>query len=337
MRVTCSTSMEKRHLRKLYLTFDTEDSVSDNSILILQRILESLKRHSLKALFFITGHMAEKLQDFPTVVNLLNEHQIGYHSSSHSVHPTIFEFTDIKNYEEAYRTSLQRETSHINPLTGKIEGKGGIHVLRDMFPEKQITAFRAPGNCWSPPHLEALKDLGVKYDFSSNISSMPVNYKDITFYPYSIIGHWQGKPSEYRVLFISLLKRKTNVMTTHPSLLANQNEWDLIYMKSNPKKLTQPHARSPQETMSLLRKSDLLLRRIATLKKMKLIEVTPNLQKSKKNLTPRKADVEKCYQRSMRWATNQNYKPKFLRHHFSRFFQTNSASKSREARMHHGF
>ena len=268
--------------------------------------------------------MAEKLRNFPIIADLLNEHQIGYHSSSHSVHPTIFEFTDIKNYKKASQISLQRETAHINPLTGEVEGRGGIYALRDLFPQKQITAFRAPGQCWSPPHLEALKSLGIKFDFSTNVSFSPVNYKGITFYPYPFIGHWQGKLSQYRVLLISLLKHKTIVVTVHPSLLVNQHEWDSIYRKSNPKKLIHPPARTPQETRFLLHRFDLLLKQIADFQKTHLIEVTSNFERSHRKLNGTKIDVEECYQRSIKWATRHNYKPRFLRHHFFKFFKLNT-------------
>lgn len=152
-------------MRKLQLTFDTEDFISPNSIWVLQWILKRLKKYDLQAWFFLTGHMAEKLENFPTVVDLLCEHQIGYHSSSHSVHPTIFEFTDVEDYEQAYQVSLERETAHIDPLTGEIDGKGGILTLRALFHTKQITSFRAPGHCWAPPHLEALRTLGIVSDF----------------------------------------------------------------------------------------------------------------------------------------------------------------------------
>ena len=118
--------------------------------------------------------MAEKLSSFPDTVELLCEHQIGYHSSSHSIHPTLFEFTDVESYEEAYQTSIIRETAHINPVTGEVEGSGGIQALRRLFPKKQIDSFRAPGYCWTPPHLDAMKTLGIKYDFSTNISIAPV-------------------------------------------------------------------------------------------------------------------------------------------------------------------
>ncbi len=131
--------------------------------------------------------MAEKLSNFPATVELLNEHQIGYHSSGHSIHPTLFEFTDVESYEEAYQTSLIRETAHINPLTGEIEGSGGIHASKALFPKKQIVAFRAPGYCWTPPHLDAMKTLGITYDFSTNISVDPISYQGITFYPFTIL------------------------------------------------------------------------------------------------------------------------------------------------------
>ena len=111
---------------RLYLTFDVEDFINDRSLDALHHILKLLRQRHLKGLFFITGHMAEKLARFPQVVDLLEEHEIGYHSTSHSVHPTIFEYTDVDDYQEAYRASLSREVSHINPLSGTIEGRGEI-------------------------------------------------------------------------------------------------------------------------------------------------------------------------------------------------------------------
>lgn len=309
-------------LRRLYLTFDTEDFISKNAMSVLHKILESLKKYELKGLFFVTGHVAEKLQDFPLVIDLLNEHPICYHSSSHSVHPTIFEFTDIKDYFEAYEVSIQRETAHVNPLTGDIEGKGGIYALKDLFPRKQITAFRAPGHCWSPPHLEALKSLGIEYDFSANISSSSVAYKDITFYPHPLLGHWQGTLSEYTVLLVSS-RHGLSLITIHPSLLVNRDEWDAIYFRSNPRKLVAPTPRSPSEAASLYRKFDLLLRQFRDLQKIHALEVTPNLEKSKRTLSLTKFEVDDCYQESIKWARIQGYTPRFLYDHFLRFFGVN--------------
>jgi len=311
-------------LCKLYLTFDTEDFISRNTIPVLQKILESLEKYDMKGLFFITGYVAEKLQDFPEVVDLLKRHEIGYHSSSHSVHPTIYEFTDIEDYSKAYNVSIQRETAHINPLSGDIEGKGGISTLRTLFSNKHIIAFRAPGHCWSPPHLEALRSLGIEYDFSvSAISPLPTSYKNIVFYPPPLIGHWHGRLSEYTTLFFSL-GREISVITIHPSLFVNRGEWDSIYSKSNPKQLVAPTARSSSEVKSIFRKFDLLLRQLRDLRKAHVLRVTTNLEKPKEtNLSLTRIEVENCYQASIRWAKRNNYEPKFLRKHFMQFFDVN--------------
>ncbi len=319
-------------MHEIFLTFDTEDFISRNSILGLRNILELLKKRDLTGLFFITGHMAEKLRGFPNLVDLLNDHQIGYHTSSHSVHPTLFEFTDIKSYEQAYRSSLIRETSHINPLTGAIEGVGGIRALEDIFPKKQIVSFRAPGYCWSPPHLEALKTLGIKHDFSTVISYDRINYRGITFYPFTIFpGDWGGGFRDHLRLQKFATTRQISVLTIHPSKMVNKLDWDLIYYTKigagfNPSSIVQPPSRSPMEIGSLFQKFDLLLRHLRSLQKLHLIKITPTLKIANKSFYPVPVDCKNFYDFSINWARGFGYKPIFLFSHFNRFFEPNSSA-----------
>jgi peptidoglycan/xylan/chitin deacetylase (PgdA/CDA1 family) len=311
-------------MNRIFLTFDTEDFISHNSIPVLKKILESLRKYDLRGMFFITGHMAERIRSFPEILHLLEDHEIGYHSSSHSVHPTIYEFTDVMSYEEALRVSLMRESSHINPLTGKIEGKGGMITLRETFPGKSVDTFRAPGHCWSPPHLEALKNLGVKSDFSTNICRTPTRYRGITYYPYPIIGHWNGRPSDYRLLLNAIIRNKLSVMTIHPHLFATRSEWDAIYYGSNPTEITEPTPRNGEEVASLMKGFELLLRRIAVLQRINAIEVTASPEKPDRELNTEEVDVKQIYHTSIKWAIKQNYRPKFLYGHFLRFFGLSS-------------
>jgi len=308
---------------KLLLTFDVEDFINPNALDALRRILQILQKYKLKAIFFITGYMAEKLSDYPQIVNELKNHEIGYHSSSHSVRPIIPEFTDLKNYEKAYEISIQRETSHINPITGKTEKEGGIYILRDLFHPKKIQAFRAPGMCWTPPHLEALRDLGIKYDFSSNITaSEPTRYKRITFYPYTFIQQWNGTTYDYKCLFYSVLKNKISVFDLHPTLLVNRVEWDSIYYKGNPRILSTVPERPQNEVALLFRNFDLLIRRIKLLEKARIIDTTPSFNAQNKSLTMTKRQVDNCYEMSIKWAVKRfNYHPKFIKGHFYEFFQ----------------
>jgi hypothetical protein len=264
--------------------------------------------------------MAELLFNFPNTVALLNEHQIGFHSSSHSVRPTIFEFTDVKNYQEAYQVSLLRETSHVNPLTGAVEGKGGLLALTALFPNKQIVSFRAPGHCWTPPHLEALRSIGIIYDFSANISVNPYNYRNLTFYPYPVFGHWRATFTQYRRLILALRHNNT-VLSFHPSMIVNKFDWDKIYFKSNPTKLDPLPARSPAEAAILFNKFEFLLRQIKNLQKINALEVTPTLKKAELTLTPSLSDAEKQYSLISNWVSQFGYRPQFLRQHFEQFFK----------------
>lgn len=313
-------------LNKVFLTFDVEDFINPASIKALESLLEMLKKHNLKALFFITGHMAERLSNSPDIIDMLKTHEISYHSSSHSVRPTIFEYTDIQDYDQAYEISLKRETSHVNPLTGEIKGKGGITYLKELFSNKKIIAYRAPGCCWSAPHLEALRELGIQFDFSSNISSKPLYHKGITFYPYPNLGDWGGSRTEYLIVFRSILTRQHTVIDVHPNHLVYKNMWDYIYYHGNPKELYQATPRNPKAIRFLFNSFELLLRQLRTFQNLKLIEVTSNLAKHEKNVNKEQIDFEKVYENSVLWAKRYfKYEPKFLHQHFLKFFDLPNA------------
>ena len=308
--------------RKFLLTFDVEDFINPNAISALHRILEILQKYKLKAIFFITGHMAEKISNYPQIIEMLRNREVGYHSSSHSVHPIIPEYTDVKVYKKAYEISIQRETSHISPLTGKPEKEGGIHFLQDLFHPKKIRAFRAPGMCWTPPHLEALNSLGIKYDFSTNLTfSGPVLFKGITFYPYTVTQQWNGTTYDYECLLSSILRHEVTVFDLHPTLLVNQIEWDSVYYKGNPKTLSTAPRRPAKETAFLFNKFEILIKRINFLRKAKLIETNALFNTSNKKLNTNKEQVNRCYETSMQWSRKRfNYNPKFIRNHFYEFF-----------------
>ena len=201
---------------------------------------------------------------------------------------------------------------------------------------KQIVAFRAPGYCWTPPHLEALKTLGITYDFSTNISIEPFNYHGITFYPFTLLPtDWQGGIREHSYLQRLTLRRENSVLTIHPSKMVNQLDWDLIYYSKfnnfnvNPINLAQPPARTPIEASSILHKFDLLLRHLKTLQKIHLLEVTSKPKTANKTLCPTLLDAKKSYEFSVIWAEGYGYKPMFLLNHFIRFFETYSSNETK--------
>ena len=304
-------------VNQLLVTFDTEDFVNAGSMRVLNAILGLLRRYNFKSIFFLTGHFAEKLRFFPEIRDLLQSHEIGYHSTSHSIRPNIFEYTDLMSYQDAYTVSLNREASHINPYTGEIEGKGGIKVLKEMFSQKKVEAFRTPGFSWSPPHLDALASLGIRYDFSTNLSCIPFRYRGMTFYPFPTLIDWKDTLSYYQDLFHSILKNEVTVLDFHPDLFANKSHWDLFFPDSAPEKST-------METRYLLLKFEALLNVLRLLRKCGLAEMTPRLTESKRELDVSKINVDTVFEEIVSWPVTQfNYKPRHLRSHLEQFFCCN--------------
>lgn len=287
----------------------------------LRRILQLLQEYDIRGLFFLTGHITEKISNFPDILDMLKDHEIGYHSSAHTVRPTIVEYTDVKDYALARQISLKRETSHINPLTGECEGKGGILLLRRFFPKNQVISFRAPGFSWSPPHLEALKKIGIEFDFSTNLAPTPIGYEGITFYPFSTLTD-AVNPFQYRIVAKLLAQSRFAVLDFHPGYFVNITYWDSIYFSSNPESLYPVKARRWEETTALLRKFELLLRCFSLSQKRGVITFTPLLEKSEKKQNFTKERVMKSYLASINWTENYlGYKPKFQRGHFKKFFK----------------
>jgi hypothetical protein len=115
--------------------------------------------------------------------------------------------------------------------------------------------------------------------------------------------------------------------------MINQFSWDSIYYpsfsksKSNPVTLIQLPPRSPTEIASIYRKFDLLLRHLKMLKRINFLEVTPELKKANKTLTPTLNEVITSYRKSLEWAEGFGFKPKFLYNHFATFFDLSAENQ----------
>jgi hypothetical protein len=313
---------------KLFLTFDCEDFINNESTLALYRILELLQKYNLRGVFFITGKLGERLSKTPRILEFLSVHEVGYHSNSHSIHPTIFEYTDIESYETAIRVSLRRETAHIDPLTGKCNGIGGILQLRELLPDNEIVSYRAPGFCWSPPHLEALQKLGFRFDFSTNLWYTPIRYREITFYPFPETGY--GFMEMARNYGSSILRFRKNLFFTnepvltlvfHPHHVVMAKHWDYMYYSGNPDRIEKTPLEKSEYSNDVLYNFELFLKRLHYLTANGLIEITPPLRDGENKTNFTKLDVDRVYQKSISWPTRFfNYQPKYLHKHFLKYF-----------------
>lgn len=314
-------------MHRLLLTFDVEDFINERSSKALHVIVELLKKYNLRALFFVTGHMAEKLELLPTIQRLLRIHEIGFHSSAHSVHPTIFEYCDVEGYDDAYSMALRRETSHINPISGEIEGAGGLKTLKSLFSSKNIQAYRAPGFCCPPPNLEAMATLGLKYDFSWNLSKMPVAFRDVTFYPRPVFRDCEtallvGKPKVtcWGRFLRSVFMEKTTVLNFHPNIFVNKDHWDSAYHKGNPPELRRASSRSISQIQTMYANLERLFSLVCKLQKLNAVECSPDLSTSRTNLNTNEVDIDRVASSLASWPRIFfDYEPKYLKSQLHQF------------------
>jgi len=321
--------------RQVFLTFDVEgpkgreDHFTRESAEALLRVLAALKKFRLTGLFFITGTVAEKLSQYTEIVELLKGNLIGYHSSSHTIQPRIFEYTDVEDYQQALEISLKRETSSIDPNTGKIMGEGGILRLRRIFQNNNVKFFRAPFLCWAPPHIESLRDLGIRFDFSTGISDIPSQFKGLTFFPSPIVVDSifekvvsvveNQKRVLPRFLLKKMLSRQCTVLLMHPSKLictdqvdrsASEHEVEVRFTKKSRSKLT-------LDLVAL----KMLFCELSILERTGAITITPSPRMTDHNLDAQKIDAEKLWKENALICKKLfNYKPTFMRNHFAQFF-----------------
>jgi len=312
---------------QVLLTFDVEgppqreDFFEETSLRCLKMVVELLEKNDFRGIFFITGSAAERIRKHSGLVEHLSRHEVGYHSASHSVKPRIFEYTDITSYEEAVASSFEREKSHINLENGQVDGNGGIMSLRQTFPHNSITCFRAPFLAWSPPHLEALRKLGIVFDFSSDISRQPLTFRGITFYPSPLVidgveatfVHRGPEDIFPKPLVNIFLQRAVTVLLMHPS--------SLISTKSFVKNGESHVVAGDMKTKLVFSFLRLLFDWMRFLQEANFIEVTSSLSENWEPLNVEKVDVERIYQASVRAPKRLfNSDPKFIRSHYVRFF-----------------
>jgi hypothetical protein len=323
--------MRRNTAKEIFLTFDVEgpggneDYFPVESAEALLGVLVELKRFRLTGLFFITGTVAEKLLQYPEIMDLLRNNLIGYHSSSHSVRPRIFEYTDVEDYQQAMEISLQRETSSIDPHTGNILGEGGIQQLRRTFRNNGVKFFRAPFLCWSPPHMECLKELGFRFDFSTNICDFPVHFKGLTLFPApTVVDKIPEKVASVvenqkrvlpRFLLRKILTRQCTVLLLHPSKLARPNQ--VSRPEIGP---TRFNKKSSKATINLLALR-MLFSELSILRRTGTIVVTPSPRMGSNDLDVKRIDVERlCNENASICRKLFGYETKYMRSHFMKFF-----------------
>jgi len=132
------------------LWFDTEDYILPQSDDAAKRLAVFLTQQGVKATFKMVGEKARVVErrGRRDVIGALAQHEIGYHTNTHSQHPTPAEYESTLDWDAGVEEFIRRERS-------------GFDDVRRIFGQVP-TCYGQPGSSWAPQVFPALKKWGVK-------------------------------------------------------------------------------------------------------------------------------------------------------------------------------
>ena len=138
---------------RVLITLDVDDPVCDESDLALEALLHFLLEERIPAVLFITGEKTAKIADRkPHLIDLMASFEIGYHSDTHSRHPTYQEAVTGLNFQAGTKRFLETETP-------------GLELVRATF-STNVQCYRAPGFAWMSEQVFGTKLWGMDCDAS---------------------------------------------------------------------------------------------------------------------------------------------------------------------------
>ena len=132
------------------LWFDTEDYLLPASDDAAKRVAEILTTRRIRGTFKIVGEKARVLErrGRTDVIAALKQHDIGFHSNLHSVHPTPAEYLADTGWSEGVSEFARRESA------------GARDVMR-VFGVPYLSCYGQPGSSWAPQAFAALGHIGI--------------------------------------------------------------------------------------------------------------------------------------------------------------------------------
>ena len=133
----------------LLIWFDTEDYILPQSDDALKRVADFLTRNNIRATFKMVAEKSRVLErrNRKDVIAALGPHEIGYHTNTHSQHPTLAEFEEPLDWKDGIEEFTRREG-------------GGFDDLRRIHGVTP-SCYGQPGGSWAPQIHAALKQWGV--------------------------------------------------------------------------------------------------------------------------------------------------------------------------------
>ncbi len=131
------------------LLMDVEDLVDPAADDVTCTVAEIVAGEGARATFCVAGERVRQWNERgrTDVIRALSRHDVGFHTTGHSIHPTVLEYLAGRGWEDGVAEVLRRE-------------RQGFDALRDAFGTAP-SCWGGPGNTWGPQVNEAMARLGV--------------------------------------------------------------------------------------------------------------------------------------------------------------------------------
>lgn len=229
MRHPCINKKRYFAMTDIIFSFDTEDFTSSVAADAIIREAEILNEEGIRGCFCMVGLLAKQLENWgrTDVIEALKLHEISSHSYGHSLHPTINEYTDIYDFEEAKNLVIKQETE-------------AIDMIKHATGIEKIYAACPPGNQKSYVAMYAYSDMGIPIytdTYCDTDDGQGVYYCNIynVLYTYCMEQSFFTCDEEHlKNLADEFAKNNRVVIYTHPNFSMFSEFWDrLNYDGSN--------------------------------------------------------------------------------------------------------
>lgn len=216
-------------MTELIFSLDTEDFTSNTAADAILEEARIMREEGVRGCFCVVGLLAAQLKNWgrQDVIDELAHHEIGCHSYGHTLHPVLNEYTDIEDFDEAYREVVRQESE-------------ALRLLKETFSLDSLCTACPPGNQKNYVAMYAYADMGLPI-YADTICDTPNG--DGAYYcnTYQIRYTYMleelmltGDEEAMRRALDSLAGKHRAVCFTHPNNVLYTKGWDEInYCKYN--------------------------------------------------------------------------------------------------------
>ena len=237
----------------VYLWLDIEDYVTreaDDPSLIF---IDILKKHKVPVTCKLVAEEVRALieRGRTDVISAISGCDVGYHSDTHSQHPTVWEYLADLDVVSGAKEFMSREEQ-------------GLKLMREVF-NRAPSCYGHPGVMWSPHVYPALREMGIPMYLDDtailNLNDEPYWYcgvlnlngagRNLMYFDYSF-----EKPDgiiSMKAKFNRICKRlhKGNggavSICLHPHTAVNRKTWDVVNFARGVNRTKEEYERPPAQ------------------------------------------------------------------------------------------